>query len=155
MLSLRAHVRIFLGLLAATILLAVAGNVLSAAGFQPMLDRLQLPLRILFLGLVLALVLAFVPVMVKLVIGAQVKAGGPVGGLAAHQGAVIWVFWVLIAAGLVVAVLAAVEDNFLGTSAEAPAGPGPAQPAPTQGSLVAPGVLRRRGGASAARHIGD
>ena len=37
--------KIFLGLLAATFLLAIAGNVLSAAGYQPMLDRIQFPLK--------------------------------------------------------------------------------------------------------------
>ena len=40
MYSLRVHVWIFLGLLAAVILLGMAGNLLAAEGFQPMLDRI-------------------------------------------------------------------------------------------------------------------
>ena len=75
MYSLRTHVWIFLGLLAAVVLLGLAGNLLAAAGFQPALTELQLPLQILFLGLVVALALAFVRVMVKLVIAFQLRAG--------------------------------------------------------------------------------
>ena len=75
MFSLRTHVWIFLGLLAAVILLGMAGNLLAAEGFQPVLTEIQLPLQILFLGLVVALALAFVPVMVKLVIGFGLRAG--------------------------------------------------------------------------------
>ena len=74
MYSLRTHVWILLSLLAAVILLGIGGNILAAEGFQPILDRVQLPLQILFFGLVLGLAFAFIPVMVKLVIGFQVKA---------------------------------------------------------------------------------
>jgi hypothetical protein len=67
------------------------------------LTDIQLPLQILFLGLVLALALAFVPVMVKLVIGFQLRAGNSdlalVRSAAARQNAIIWALWILMLAG--------------------------------------------------------
>src|SRR5262249_57437450 len=74
MFSLRTHVWIFLGLLAAIVLLGMAGNLLAATGFQPALTEIQLPLQIVFLGLVVALALAFLPVMGKLLDGFQLPA---------------------------------------------------------------------------------
>jgi hypothetical protein len=141
MYSLRVHVWIFLGLLAAVILLAMAGNLLAAEGFQPMLDRIQLPLRILFFGLVLALAFSFIPVMVKLVLGFQVKANAElpvVRNVAALQNKIIWGFWILLALGLAVALPAAIQDNFFG-SASTPAAA--ADLGPSQGTLTAaPGM---------------
>jgi hypothetical protein len=142
MFSLRTHVWIFLGLLGAVILLGMAGNLLAAEGFQPVLTEIQLPLQILFLGLVLALALAFVPVMVKLVIGFQLRAGNSdlpvVRSVAARQKALIWVLWILMLAGLAAALPAMIRDGFLsagGTPAEA------ADLGPFQGTLVAaPGM---------------
>ncbi|HSY88006.1 MAG TPA: hypothetical protein VLA85_15670, partial [Verrucomicrobiae bacterium] len=141
MYSLRVHVWIFLGLLAAVILLGMAGNLLAAEGFQPMLDRIQLPLRILFFGLVLALAFSFIPVMVKLVIGFQIKANAElpvVRSVAALQNKIIWGFWILLALGLAVALPAAIQDDFFG-SASTPAAA--ADLGPSQGTLVAaPGM---------------
>ena len=141
MYSLRVHVWIFLGLLAAVILLGIAGNLLAAEGFQPMLDRIQLPLRILFFGLVLALAFSFIPVMVKLVIGFQVKANAElpvVRSVAALQNKIIWGFWILLALGLAVALPAAIQDDFFG-SASTPAAA--ADLGPSQGTLIAaPGM---------------
>ena len=142
MYSLRTHVWIFLGLLAAVVLLGLAGNLLAAAGFQPALTELQLPLQILFLGLVVALALAFVPVMVKLVIAFQLRAGNGdlalVRSVATRQKAVIWVLWILMLAGLAVALPAMIRDGFFS------AGPAPAEAAdlgPSQGTLIAaPGM---------------
>jgi hypothetical protein len=142
MFSLRTHVWIFLGLLAAVILLGVAGNLLAAAGFQPLLTDIQLLLQILFLGLVLALALAFVPVMVKLVIGFQLRAGNSdlalARSVAARQKALIWVLWTLMLAGLGAALPAMIRDGFFS------AGAAPAEAAdlgPSQGTLVAaPGM---------------
>ena len=134
MYSLRTHVWILLGLLAAVILLGIGGNILAAEGFQPMLDRVQLPLQILFFGLVLALVFAFIPVMVKLVIGVQVKANAElavVRSLAAQQNKIIWGIWILLALGLAVAIPAAIQDGFFG-SASTPAAA--ADLAPSQGT---------------------
>jgi hypothetical protein len=141
MYSLRVHVWIFLGLLAAVILLGMAGNLLAAEGFQPMLERIQLPLRILFFGLVLALAFSFIPVMVKLVIGFQVKANAElpvVKAVAAQQNKIIWGFWILLALGLALALPAAIQDDFFG-SASAPAAA--ADLGPSQGMLIAaPGM---------------
>ncbi|HEX4572349.1 MAG TPA: hypothetical protein VH184_18095 [Dongiaceae bacterium] len=107
-----------------------------------MLTDIQLPLQILFLGLVLALALAFVPVMVKLVIGFQLRAGNSdlalVRSAAARQNAIIWALWILMLAGLAVALPAMIRDGFFS------AGAAPAEAAdlgPSQGTLVAaPGM---------------
>jgi len=142
MFSLRTHVWIFLGLLAAVVLLGMAGNLLAATGFQPALTEIQLPLQIVFLGLVVALALAFVPVMVKLVIGFQLRAGNGdlalVKSVATRQKAVIWALWILMLAGLAVALPAMIRDDFFSAGA-APAEA--ADPGPSQGILVAaPGM---------------
>ena len=121
MFSLRTDVWILLGLLAAVILLGMAGNLLAAEGFEPLLTDIQLPLQILFLGLVLALALAFVPVMVKLVIGFQLRAGNGdlalVKSVAARQKMVIWALWILMLAGLAAALPAMIRDGFFSAGA--------------------------------------
>lgn len=115
MLSLRAHLWIFFGFLAGMILLGVGGNLLAAMGWQPALDQIRLPLQVLFLGLVLGLAFSFIPVMVKLVLRFQVKAGrgevAVVKAVAAREQTIIWAFWILLAAGLAVAIPAAVENG--------------------------------------------
>ena len=110
-----------------------------------MLDRIQLPLQILFFGLVLALAFAFIPVMVKLVIGFQVKANAElpvVRSVAALQNKIIWGFWILLALGLAVAIPAAIQDGFFGSTATPAAA---ADLGPSQGTLTAaPGHESRR-----------
>ena len=142
LLSLRAHLWIFLGLLAGVILLGIAGNLLAAAGYQAMLLRFQVPLRVLFLSLVLALPFAFAPVMVKLVVGFQTRVangGRPaIRALASHQTTIIWGLWVLLLAGIAVALPAAIKDGFLGGSQASTPSP---DLGPSQGVLVAaPGM---------------
>lgn len=74
MLSTRAHVMIFLGLLGALIVFAIAGNALQATGvIKP--EGLGTPFKILFLLLVAALAFSAVPMMVKLVLGFQKRIG--------------------------------------------------------------------------------
>src|SRR6185295_13373587 len=68
MLSLRTHAIIFGALLALIIGIASIGNALEAAGTLPPSPTLQLIMRIVFFGLVIALALSAVPVMVKSVI---------------------------------------------------------------------------------------
>ena len=140
MLSLRVHAWIFLGLLATVMLLAVAGNLLIAAGFSPAQNEVELPVKILFFALTVALAFAFVPVMVKLVIGFQVRAGNGeralVKAAAARETGIIWALWVLMAAGLAVGLPAAIRDGFFGISSASSAELGP-----SQGTLVAaPGM---------------
>ena len=131
MFSLRTHAWILFGLLAAIMLLGIGGNLLAAAGFQPAGTWLQLPVQILFLGLVLALALAFVPFMVKLVIGAQLKAGESdkpvVKSLVAGQNAIIWVLWILMLGGLAVASPTMIEDGFFAASPAAAVDSDPAK----------------------------
>src|SRR5262245_61713389 len=123
MFSLRTHAWIFFGLLAAIMLLGIGGNLLAAAGFQPAGSWLQLPVQILFLGLVLALALSFVPFMVKLVIGAQQKAGNGdralVQSLAVRQNAIIWVLWILMLGGLAAALPTMIADGFFASTGSA------------------------------------
>ncbi len=141
MFSLRTHIFIFLGLLAAVILLGILGNLLAAAGFQPQLDQAQLPLRVLFLGLVMAMAFAFVPVMVLAVTGFQTRIGNDkvptVGLVVRRRAAIVWALWALLAAGIGVALPAAIRDGFLTDGGTAPAVPLP----PSEGTLVAaPGL---------------
>src|SRR5262249_52686624 len=127
--SLRIHVWIFLLLLGSLILLAVAGNLLMDAGFGSMLASIQLPLKILFFGLVVAVAFSFVPVMVKLVVGFQIRAGNAgraaVKAAASHETHIIWVLWLVMAAGLAVGLPAAVDDGFFAASSSAAAEFGP------------------------------
>jgi hypothetical protein len=115
MLSLRTHVMISAGILAAIIVLAMIGNALQAGEVVRDSPTIRLTAMIGFLGLSAALVFSVVPVMVKLVLGVQAgigNAGHPVvAGLIAHERVIVFVFWGLIALGLVIAVPAAIIDG--------------------------------------------
>jgi len=103
------------GILAAIIVLAMIGNALQAAGAVQESRPVRLTAMIVFLGLSAALMFSAVPVMVKLVLGVQAgigNAGHPlVAGLIAHERVIVFVFWGLIALGLVIAVPAAIIDG--------------------------------------------
>jgi hypothetical protein len=139
MLSLRAHAFIFFGLLAAIIAFAVAGNALQAAGvIKP--EGLGTPFKILFLVLVAALAFSAVPMMVKAVLGFQKTVGnqdvGAIKTAIANEKYIVFVLWGLMAAGLAIAIPAAMQDNFMG------AGSIDAASGPSEGKLVArPGML--------------
>jgi hypothetical protein len=115
MLTLRTHVMISAGILAAIIMLAMIGNALQAWEVARDGPTIRLTLMIVFLGLSAALVFSMVPVMVKLVLGVQAgigNAGHPVvAGLIAQERVIVFVFWGLIALGLVIAVPAAIIDG--------------------------------------------
>ena len=116
MLSYRAHLMICLGLLGALIAVAVGGNALAAAGVLTDPDAIRLPGLILVFGLFLAFGFSTVPVMVMSVLGAG-RPGADADpeaarGLATVQKIVIWLLWALMAAGLVVALPAAIQAGF-------------------------------------------
>jgi len=115
MLSLRSHAIITAGIFAAIIVLAIIGNVLEAGGALPDSPIALLASLIVFFGLCTALMFSAVPLMVKLVLGAQVRAGNAgrpvVVALIARERAIVFALWALIALGLVIAVPAAIVDG--------------------------------------------
>ena len=146
--SLKTHVIICASLIAAIIAIAVGGNALQAAGVVHDLGSFKLPFLILIFVLFLAFGFSAIPVMVKLVLGFQRKVGNEnVPAVAAALRAENWIIyaiWGLLAAGLVVALPAAIKgglfdqtgENNLTASAESESLP------PSSGVLVAsPGML--------------
>jgi hypothetical protein len=115
MLTLRTHVMISAGIFAVMVVLAMVGNALQAWDVVRDSPTIRLTAMTLFLALSAALVFSMVPVMVKLVLGVQAgigNAGHPVvAGLIAHERVIVFVFWGLIALGLVIAVPAAIIDG--------------------------------------------
>lgn len=122
MFSLRTHAMIFGALLALIIGLAALGNALEAAGTLPPSPALQLVMRIVFFGLVIALALSAVPVMVKAVIAAQVKAGNAdqpiVKAAIDNQSRIIIAMWLLMIVGTAIAIPAAIQDGLFDTPPE-------------------------------------
>jgi len=120
MLSLRAHAIICASLFVALFGLAIAGNVLQAAGVIHTLGIYQLPVQILFFSLFLAFGFSAIPVMVKLVLGVQERMGNSnapvIGGMIRYQNTIILVIWGLLAAGLVVALPAAIAGGLFAAS---------------------------------------
>jgi hypothetical protein len=118
MLTLRSHVIICAALLAALIGIAILGNLLQAAGVPAPTG----PAKYVAIGLYFLLFLAFglstIPVIVKTVLGAQVRLGNQdVAAVAAairQQTRIIWTLWGLIGAGTLIAVPAALLNGALG-----------------------------------------
>jgi len=150
MFSLKTHVIICASLITAIIAIAVGGNALQAAGVVHDLGSFKLPFLILIFVLFLAFGFSAIPVMVKLVLGFQRKVGNEnVPAVAAALRAENWIIyaiWGLLAAGLVVALPAAIKgglfdqtgENNLAAPKSAESEPLP----PSSGVLVArPGML--------------
>lgn len=123
MFSLRTHAIIFGALLALIIVISITGNALEAAGTLPPSPALQIVMRVVFFGLVIALALSAVPVMVKSVIAAHVKAGNaelaPVKAVIASQNWIIIAMWALMIGGMAIAIPAAIQDGLFDTPPEA------------------------------------
>jgi hypothetical protein len=115
MLTLRTHVMIAVGIFAAIVLFAMIGNALQGSGVIEGSPALRLASMILFFGLGVALMFSAVPVMVKLVLGFQVRIGNAahpaIAPLLASERTIIFVLWALLALGLVVALPAAIIDG--------------------------------------------
>ncbi len=119
MFSLRTHVIICAALFAALFGIPIVGNVLAAAGLiHPLSGAGQTVAVSFFLALFVAAGLSAVPVMVKLVMGAQERLGNRdaplIGAMIRRQTMIIWAIWILILAGLAVALPAMVADGFFG-----------------------------------------
>jgi hypothetical protein len=116
MFSLRTHIWILVGFFAATIGIAIAGNVLQAMGVGPVPPRFQMAVKIGFFLLFLGIGFSAIPVMVKLVLAGHVAIGNasraPIQALARWQNIVIWAMWGLSAAGLVVALPTMIRSGF-------------------------------------------
>jgi len=112
MLSLRGHVLITGAIFAALLAIGWGGNLLDALGLVPHDRALQIAVLALMLGLCVALAFSAVPLMVLIVLGFQVRignAGVPViRTLIAHQRTIVFVLWGLMAAGLLIAIPAAI-----------------------------------------------
>jgi hypothetical protein len=118
MFTLRTHLAITGALLAALIGIAILGNLLQRAGVAPLTGSSRLVGLGLYVALFIAFGLSAIPVMVKLVLGAQVRAGNQdVAAIAAalkHQNAIIWSLWGLIGLGTLIAVPAAIFGGMFG-----------------------------------------
>lgn len=150
MLSLQTHVIICASLFAAIIAIAMGGNALQAAGVIHDLGVFRLPFMILIFGLFLAFGFSAIPVMVKLVLGFQRKVGNEnVPAVAAALRAenwIIYVIWGLLAAGLVVALPAAIQGGLFSPAGDnnstSQASANSESFGPSSGMLVArPGML--------------
>ena len=112
MLTLRTHSIITASILAAIIVLAAIGNALHDNGLLADSSGMQTASAIVFFGLCAALGFSAVPLMVKLVLGVQVRignAGRPlIAGLIVWERAIVFALWALIALGLAIAVPAAI-----------------------------------------------
>ena len=116
MFSLRTHVTICGSLFAALILIPLIGSAVAPTGvasFGPFKTAFQIS----YLALFVAFGLSTIPVMVKIVLGAQVKRGNaeqaPVAAAVRHQNTIIWVLMGLIVAGSVIAIPAMIRDGGL------------------------------------------
>jgi hypothetical protein len=119
--SYRTHLKICFGLLAALIAVAAGGNLLPASGLVKDPETIQLPGLILVFGLFLAFGFSMIPVMVMSVLGAHKRIGQgdqePVRSAIAAQKIIIWILWALLAAGLIVALPAAIQAGFFSPEA--------------------------------------
>jgi hypothetical protein len=112
-LSLRAHIVICASLFAALVLTVPVAGVLHATGVIKDPAAHRLPAAIILGVLFLAFGFSAVPVMVKLVMAAQPAASRSAGA----EKVIIWVIWGLMAAGMVIAIPAAIADGALGSLA--------------------------------------
>ena len=150
MLSLQTHVIICASLFAAIIAIAMGGNALQAAGVIHDPGAFRFPFMILIFGLFLAFGFSAIPVMVKLVLGFQRKVGNEnvpaVAGALRAETWIIYAIWGLLAAGLVVALPAAIKGGLFNSASEnssiAQDGTRSESFGPSAGTLVArPGML--------------
>jgi hypothetical protein len=112
MLSLRSHALITGAIFAALLAIGWGGNLLDALGLVPHDRGIQIAVLALMLGLCVGLAFSAVPLMVLIVLGFQVRIGNAgvplIRTLIAHQRAMVFVLWGLMAAGLLIAIPAAI-----------------------------------------------
>lgn len=117
MFSLRTHVFVCAGLFALLLGIPIAGNALQAAGVAGPKGNYQLAFMIFYFGLFILSGLSAIPVIVMAVLRGQAKIGNgaPFAPLVRHQNAIIWGMWILVLAGIAVALPAAMQDGFFAT----------------------------------------
>jgi hypothetical protein len=93
-----------------------AGGLLQSSGLVKNPAALETPAKIFFFTLFVLFGFSIIPLMVYIVLGVQVMIGhgnvGPVKAALDHAWWIIGALWLLIAAGLVVALPAAIRDGF-------------------------------------------
>ncbi|MGB8518582.1 MAG: hypothetical protein WCD38_00285 [Candidatus Tumulicola sp.] len=133
------------------ILAIVGGNALIETGAVKNPLQYQTPARIVFFTLFVALGFSLIPLMVRLVLSGLEAIGRglnaqPFAPLIARPGWIVWPLWLLMAAGLAVALPAAIHAGFFGSDAGTRATASDSQAEaiaklPSQGTLVAaPGM---------------
>ncbi|HEY4471609.1 MAG TPA: hypothetical protein VGN21_10595 [Stellaceae bacterium] len=112
MLSLRSHALITGIIFAALLAIGWGGNLLDGLGLLPHDRTIQIAVLAIMLALCIGLAFSAIPLMVLIVLGFQVRIGNagipPIRALIAHQRMIVLVLWGLMAAGLLVAVPAAI-----------------------------------------------
>jgi hypothetical protein len=112
MLTLRSHALITGIIFAALLAIGWGGNLLDGLGLLPHDRTIQIAVLAMMLALCIGLAFSAVPLMVLIVLGFQVRIGNaefpPIRALIAHQRMIVLVLWGLMAAGLLVAVPAAI-----------------------------------------------
>jgi uncharacterized membrane protein YGL010W len=111
MLSFRAHVVICVVLFALLVGIPVLAGILEA-GTVPQASASLLAFQIFYFGLFLAFGLSAIPVMVMIVLRQQ--EGGtaaPIAAMVRNQNRIIWALWILILAGAVIAIPAAIQGG--------------------------------------------
>jgi hypothetical protein len=157
MYGLRVPALIAGGSLGALVLAIVVGNAIIGAGLVRNPNAFQTPAKIVFFTLFVLFGFSLIPLMVRIVLGAQVAFGNanvaPVRAAIDHSYWIVGCIWALMAAGLVVALPAAIRDGFFSNDSASSSGDAAAEKAaaeaiarmPTQGTLVAaPGMEIRQ-----------
>jgi uncharacterized membrane protein YGL010W len=126
MLSLRAHAVICAVLFGLLIGIPILGNVLQASGVTPPPGGPLLAFQIFYFTLFLAFGLSAIPVMVMVVLRPQQGvAAAPIAAMVRNQTKIIWALWILILAGAVIAVPAAIQGGLFDQKPAAPQGTSP------------------------------
>jgi hypothetical protein len=118
MLSLRAHAIICASLFATLLLIVPVAGALQSSGLIKNPAAYKYPAMMIVGGLVIAFAFSAVPVMVKLVLGFQRAIGNQnvpaIRTVLTLENVIIWTMWALMAAGLLIAVPAAIADGAFG-----------------------------------------
>jgi hypothetical protein len=149
----RLPVLIFIsgGIFAVMMLAIVAGDVLIQSGAVKHPLEYQTPAKIVFFTLFVAFGFSLIPLMVRAVLAGLEAIGNSVGvqafaALIARPGWIVLPIWLLMGAGMAIAVPAAIKDGFFAPDATAGSTPRDSGAAaiakmPSQGTLVAaPGM---------------
>jgi len=117
MFSLRTHVVIMLVLLGLLIGIPTIGSMFVPEGVADVDPAIRVIVQASYLFLFVAFGLSTVPVIVKTVLGAQVRLGNAdkpvIGGVIRHQNRIIWIMLALMLLGSAIAIPAMILDGGL------------------------------------------